>query len=101
MRKNGVDSFVKESISEQVQPGELAVVGAPQVAQPDPGTGGWTHKCFKRKEPLILVKFLNTGMYLALSTSLVGILLLLSTFCTCCILYNVNMSRRGLPTAIE
>lgn len=61
----------------------------------------WTHQCFRRTKPQVLLEFLDVGMYLSLTTGLLAMLLLLSTFCTCCILYNVNMSRRGLPTAFE
>lgn len=59
------------------------------------------HQCFRRAKPEVLLEFMDIGLYLAVTTGVLAALLLLSTFCTCCILYNVNMSRRGLPTAFE
>lgn len=61
----------------------------------------WTHQCFRRAKPEVLLEFMDLGLHLAVTTALLAVLLLLSTVCTCCILYNVNMSRRGLPTAWE
>lgn len=67
------------------------------------GTGGgtWNHKCYKRAEPEVLVEFLAHGLHLAIATAVLGVILLMSTICTCFILYNMSMSRRGLPTATE
>lgn len=62
---------------------------------------GWTHQCFRRAQPRVLVEFMDCGLRLAVATASLGVALLLSVFCTFCILYNVNMSRRGLPTALE
>jgi len=62
---------------------------------------GWDHQCLRRTKPQVLLDFMDMGLYLAVTTASLAVVLLLSTFCTCCMLYNVNMNRRGLPTALE
>jgi len=57
--------------------------------------------CFRRTKPEVLVEFLAHNLHESISAALLGVVLLLSTACTCCILYDVSMSRKGLPTATE
>mmetsp|Transcript_45322 Transcript_45322/g.129385 ORF Transcript_45322/g.129385 Transcript_45322/m.129385 type:complete len:389 (+) Transcript_45322:85-1251(+) len=63
--------------------------------------GGGRVSCFRRTEPRVLERFRTHGTRLAVSTMVLGLVLTVSTTFSCCLMYNLNIKRRGRPTAAE
>lgn len=57
--------------------------------------------CFARGIPKTLAEFESLSAYLVAATAVLGATLLVSLFCTCCQMYNINMLRQGKATATE
>lgn len=62
---------------------------------------GWEQRCYRRVEPMVLRVFTEHGRKLATATSVLGAMMFLSTACTWLLMYNVNINRKGKPTAVE
>jgi len=57
--------------------------------------------CYRRVQPTVLRKFSSHEWYICVCTVALGALLVMSSACTCCLMYNVNIDRRGQPTGLE
>jgi len=64
-------------------------------------SGGSNLQCYRRTEPRVLDDFRTHGTRLAVTTLTLGLILAVSTVNSCRLMYNVNMRRRGKPSATE
>lgn len=63
--------------------------------------GNSEKSCYKRVEPLVLEKFRESNSFLSMMTIILACVLFCSTSVTCCLMYNVNVKRKGKPTGCE
>lgn len=57
--------------------------------------------CFQKSIPLVLDEFEKQGLYLAISTAILGCLVFASSLCSCCLMYDVNMKRPREPNGMQ